>query len=184
MDDRDIVTLFRDRSENAIPRALEKYRRYCFSIASRILGDDGEAEETVSDALVKAWDTIPPADPQSLKTYLGMLTRQLAVNRFEKERAAKRGKGAAEAFDELSDVLSDRESGEMTDPIALRDALGRFLSELPAKTRGIFLRRYWYAVPTKEIAKEYSMKESAVSMLLSRTREKLRAFLTEEGFDP
>ena len=46
----------------------------------------------------------------------------------------------------------------------------------------MFVRRYFYVSSIKEIAKDYNMKESAVSMTLARTREKLRAFLEKEGF--
>ena len=44
------------------------------------------------------------------------------------------------------------------------------------------MRRYWYASSLTEIAKEYGMKESAVAMLMFRTRQKLREFLQKEGF--
>ena len=67
--------------------------------------------------------------------------------------------------------------------IALRDALNRFLSSLPRKTRNVLVRRYWYAAPIAEIAREFAMKESTVAMLLLRTRNKLKEFLSKEGFD-
>jgi DNA-directed RNA polymerase specialized sigma24 family protein len=37
--------------------------------------------------------------------------------------------------------------------------------------------------PISEIAADFSLKESAVTMLLLRTRKKLEQFLKKEGFD-
>ena len=46
----------------------------------------------------------------------------------------------------------------------------------------IFLRRYWFGDAVRDIAKALGMTENAVSVRLSRTRDKLKAYLTEEGF--
>jgi DNA-directed RNA polymerase specialized sigma24 family protein len=42
--------------------------------------------------------------------------------------------------------------------------------------------RYWYAVPVKELAREWDMTPNAVSLRLMRTRERLRAYLEEGGY--
>ena len=87
-------------------------------------------------------------------------------------------------LEELSDCVSDpSDSTEPGDSVALKDALNRFLRSLPKRTRMIFVRRYWYVSSVTDIATEYGMKESAVAMLMLRTRKKLQAFLSKEGFD-
>ena len=63
----------------------------------------------------------------------------------------------------------------------LTAALERFLESLPRQARIIFLRRYWYLLPVKDIARSLSLGESAVKMSLSRSRKKLKAFLEQEG---
>ena len=69
----------------------------------------------------------------------------------------------------------------MSEDIAIRDALNGFLGSLKTEHRKIFLRRYWYLSPVKEIAEDYSISESKVKMILLRTREKLRVHLETEG---
>ena len=59
--------------------------------------------------------------------------------------------------------------------------LDLFLESLPKDSRLIFLRRYWYVDSVPEIAARYGMTESKVKMQLSRTKEKLRLFLEQEG---
>ncbi|MBO7171065.1 MAG: sigma-70 family RNA polymerase sigma factor, partial [Clostridia bacterium] len=56
-----------------------------------------------------------------------------------------------------------------------------FLARLDARTRIIFMRRYWYAMGVKEIAESMGLSESHVSVILHRTRSKFKAYLTKEG---
>lgn len=180
MDDKQIVNLFWERSESAISETEKKYGRYCHYIAYQILASDEDAKEIVNDTFLKTWKTIPPARPEKLKPYVGMISRQLAFNRYDEQHAKKRGQMAL-VLEELAECLpTDNENGDLISGIALRDALNAFLRGLPPKTRNIFIRRYWYASSIAEIADEYSMKESSVDMLLLRTRNKLKAHLHKE----
>ena len=56
-----------------------------------------------------------------------------------------------------------------------------FLESLPRQARVIFLRRYWFLMPVKDIAKGLSVSESKVKMSLLRSRNKLRELLEKEG---
>ena len=184
MEDRQIVDLYWARSERAITETDKKYGRYCHYIAYQILSDDLDAEEIVNDTYLKTWNTVPPNYPDPLKTYVGMISNQLALNRYDERTAAKRGGGKMPLiFHELDECLADdEESIDIAESIVLRDLLNHFIWSLPKKTRNIFVRRYWYASSLAEIAQEYGMKESAVAMLMFRTRQKLREFLQKEGF--
>lgn len=176
----ELLALFNARDEDAIREAERLFGRYCRCIADRIVGES-EGEDVVNDALLKAWNTIPPQQPTHMKGYFGMLTRQLALNKLEKLTAEKRGGAPGNAaLDELAELLTD--GSDVGETVALRDALDRFLRGLPTKTRRIFLRRYWYACDLSEIAADFSMKESTVAMQLLRTRQKLQEFLRNEGF--
>ena len=87
------------------------------------------------------------------------------------------------ALDELSEIIGSGESVEATvDAYLLSDLINEFLKGLNSETRKIFVRRYWYMSPVKEIADEYGMSESKVKMSLLRTREKLRDYLQKEGY--
>ncbi len=182
MDDKDIVKLYLDRDERAITETRRKYGRYCHCIAVRITGSDPDAEEIVNDACLKAWSTIPPHTPESLKPYMGMLTRQLAVNRLEENTAQKRSGEVSVALEELSECLPDTEAGRMTEGVALRDSLDRFVKSLSERDRRVFLQRYWYACPVSEVAADCGLTVSHVTVLLLRIRKKLKAHLEKEGF--
>ena len=73
MDDKQIVALYWERSEDAIAQTEKKYGRYCHYIARNILYSDQDAEECVNDTYQKAWETMPPKKPELLSAYLGKL---------------------------------------------------------------------------------------------------------------
>ena len=95
MDDNKIIELFMDRSEQAISEASKKYGKYCHYIAYSILHNAEDSEECVNDTYLRAWNSIPPQHPNSLKTFLGKITRNLSLNKWEMLSAEKRGAGQA-----------------------------------------------------------------------------------------
>ena len=185
MDDVQILDLYWARSEDAIKETAKQYGKYCHFIAYSILHNEEDSEECVNDTYLKAWDVIPPKRPNRLSTFLGKITRNLALDRHKHSYAEKRGEGCVLlAIEELQTCLQER-SGEseekITDELALADALNRFLASLKPERRKIFMRRYWYFNSVKEIAADFGIGESKVKMLLLRTRKELGAFLEKEG---
>ena len=180
MTDSQLIELFWQRSEAAIAATDRCYGSYCRSIAYYILRNHEDAAEIVNDTWLKLWNLIPPQRPDPLKGLLGRITRQLSINRLEFQTAQKRGSSSyALALEELGEVAD----GSFLDPgeaIALREALERFLRQLPGESRRIFLKRYWYFLTVEEIAKELGLGQSKVKMRLYRTRQQLRDFLEKE----
>lgn len=185
MDDAKIVQLFWDRNEQAIPATADKYGNYCTAIAKNILGSQEDAEECVNDTYMCAWNSMPPHRPGVLSTFLGKITRNLSIKRYRHNTAGKRGGGQAPAvLDEIAELVSDTGSVEQeVDRRELVKAIDAFLGALPAKKRGIFVRRYWYFDSVSEIASRFGMTENSVSVTLSRIRLKLHNHLLERGFE-
>lgn len=183
MTDQQIVELYWERSEAAIWETQAAYEPYFHYIAWGILRNEEDVREVVNDTYLKAWQQIPPARPNPLKMFLGRITRQLAINRLEKNTAQKRGAGQYQlALEELSEYVSGQPLTDPEEQLALRDALNGFLLAQPALTRKIFVRRYWYMHSVAEIAAEFDLGESRVKMQLMRTRKRLAEYLQKEGF--
>lgn len=185
MDDQQIIALYWQRDERAIPATAEAYGAYCFRIAHNILREPQDAEECLNDVWLRAWNTMPPHRPKFLSAFLGRITRNHALNMHSLKSAQKRGGGELDlVFEELAECVSGTETTEdVLAARALAEALNEFLASLPAKKRKIFLRRYWYADSVAEIASSMGMTENHVSVTLHRQRAALRLFLTERGFD-
>ena len=183
MEDSKIIRLYWERSEQAISETAKKYGRYCHFIALNILCNESDSEECVNDTYLRVWNCIPPKQPNRLQTFLGKITRNLALNRYEKQSAKKRGGGQIPLIlDELGECISSAACTEnIVDEIVIKDALDAFLKSLPVHTRKIFVRRYWYMDSVKEIAAAYGLTENKVCVTLFRTRAKLKELFEKEG---
>ena len=181
MEDKRIVDLYWMRSESAISETDKKYGKYCHYIAERILESEEDAREVQNDTYLQVWNTVPPERPNSLRAYLGVICRNLSLNRYEASHAQKRGGEVSLALDELSECIADREEQNDVNE-RLCELLDSFLATLPKRTRRVFLRRYWYASSISEIAKDYGMSENNVTVMLHRTRKTLAQLLQKEGF--
>lgn len=181
MQDIKIIDLYFSRSEEAISQTDIKYGRYCRYIAYNILQNDEDSEECVNDTYLRAWNSIPPKRPAKLQSYLGRITRNLSLNKYEKRKASKRSDGELPLIlDELSECIGDTQK-DIASELLLRDLLNTFLYSLDTISRKVFVRRYWYASSLSDIAKEYKMTENNVSVMLHRIRKKLREALESEG---
>ena len=184
MDDNEILDLYFARSEQAIVQTDQKYGFYCYSIAKRILSDPLDAEESVNDTYLAAWQSMPPHRPSVLSAYLAKLTRRISIDLFRyRTRAKRQASEYAVSLEELSDCVSGGNTPEeILNAKALADAIGVYLRTQSKETQAAFLGRYYFLDPVKEIAAYLGITESKVKTLLFRTRVGLKEYLEKEGF--
>ena len=184
MEDRDIIELYFQINDKAIEVTNEKYGAYCTAVANNILSDLRDSEECVSDTWLRAWNAMPPKRPDYLRLFLGKITRNLALDVVKKQSRKKRGSGEYElVLDELRNVTDTAYQVESeVEKKDLQRTINEFLYALPERDCNVFLRRYFYFESTKQIADHYKIRESHVLGILSRTRQKLRMHLVQEGY--
>lgn len=184
MKDEKIIELYFQRHSSAISESDSKYGGVLRRTSFNILSSREDSEECVNDALLAAWNTIPPQKPQSLGAYLVSITRRISISRLRERYADKRGGGEyALAYDEIDACLSGGASPEAyVEAKELAHALNRFLSGLREDDRNIFVSRYWLLEPVKTTADRLSFSESRVKSSLHRSRNKLKKQLSEEGY--
>ena len=184
MDDSEIVKLFHQRDQRAIKETEQKYGALGMHTAVNLTGSRQDAEECLNDALMRLWDKIPPAKPESLGGFFLTVCRRIALDKRKMQHREKRGGGQASvAFEELSECLASPERPEeQFDKRALSSAIGSFLDTLPAESRVMFVLRYWSCLSVLEVAAECGVGESKVKMTLLRIRKKLKEYLEQEGY--
>lgn len=183
MEDNQIVALYWDRNENAIDATARKYGRYCYTIAYNILSNKEDADESVNDTYMSAWERIPPHRPTVLSTFLGKITRRISLNRWRNQTRVKRGSGEVLlALEELSDCISSNTSTEqIVEQRELAQAINTFLNTLPDTERDVFVCRYWFCASITEISSKFDITDSKTKSMLFRTRGKLKNYLMKEG---
>ena len=183
MEDAAIVDLYWQRSDRAIPETDRKYGRYCHTIAYNIISNYEDAEECVNDTWFRAWNLMPTERPSVLSAFLGAISRNLALDRYRRRTRKKRGSGETVlALDELGDCIPAHDSVErQIEEQELQQAIDAFLSTLSVPERKIFVARYWFVAPVKEIAARLDCSPGKVKTTLYRLRGRLRTYLQEEG---
>lgn len=184
MDDIKIITLYNERNESAITESNQKYGNFCYVIAFNILNDNSDSEECVNDTWYRAWNTIPPEQPASLKGFFGKITRNLALDKYKFNRRQKRGSGETElAWEELKteDISNPVEKELLLKELG--EQISLFLNKISERDRNIFISRYYFVYPVSEISERFGLNEKYVSNILSRTRKRLLKFLAERGYE-
>ena len=183
MEDHAIIELYWERSEDAISKTAAKYGGYCYAIAYNILSNNEDAEESVNDTWLAAWNTMPPRRPKLLAAFLGKMTRYISLDRWKNRTARKRGGGEVPlVLEELEECISGEDSVEKEYlQKEFAKSLNQFVENLPDTERKVFLCRYWYMDSIEDIAERFGFSESKVASMLHRTRGKLRKMLEQEG---
>lgn len=184
MEDQKIIDLYFARDEWALEMTKEKYGAYCHGLAYGILDNDADAEETVNDTWLRAWNAIPPQRPKVLKLFLAKITRNLALNTYRNRTAQKRGSGeVALALEELGECIPAQ--GDVQDALNARElsrVIQKFLQMQPRRERSMFLCRYFGIESLPAIAVRHGVTEGNARKILTRTRHKLKEYLIKEGY--
>ena len=181
MNDQEIIALYWAKEERAISATAEKYGGYCHTIAYNILYDHFEAEECVNDTYLGAWNSIPPQRPNRLAAFLGKITRNLALNRYKRNHAAKRGGEQVEiALSELENCIPDVKGVEqVAEEALLVSVINRFLVAKAKTKRNIFILRYWFLYSIRDIADMYGEREKKKKALWIRMRNELKKLIVK-----
>ncbi len=183
MNDASIIELFWNRNETAIEETDKKYGKLCGRVSLNILNNISDAEECVSDSYLTVWNSIPEDRPEHFSAYLCRIVRNLSLKRLEYNTAHKRNPELLVSFDELEGCISSKENPEnLLDAKAMGELISEFLYSQNEQSRNMFIRRYWYFDSVKKIANDYKMNEEKVSVMLFRTRKKLKKHLEKEGY--
>lgn len=181
MTDSQIIALFWERNEDAIRQTDAAYGRRLYAISDKILRSPQDAEESVSDTYMKAWESIPPQKPNYFFAYLAKICRNCSLSRLQWNSAVKRSAQVVSLTQELESCIPDHSQERKLEGEEIGRLLNLFLESLSRESRLIFMRRYWYSDSVREIAVRYHITESKVKTQLHRTRKKLQQYLAKEG---
>lgn len=183
MEDSRIIDLFFRRDEAAISETAAKYGSYCHRLAQNILSVEEDAEECVNDTWLQAWNAIPPGRPDRLGMWLGRVTRNIALNLWNKNHRKKRCAGMEQLLTELEECIPSPKTVEQNiEEKELTEMINTWLGTLPREDRILFLRRYWNGESVKELAGELAIAPGRLTKRLYRLRQSLKKRLEQEGY--
>ncbi|MGW4559993.1 RNA polymerase sigma-70 factor [Streptomyces sp. NPDC004592] len=151
---------------------FEELRPLLFSIAYRILGSVGEAEDAVQESWLR-FDA-SPARPASMKAFLSATVTRIAIDVLRSARV-RREQYVGPWFPEplLSDPYEDpARAAELADSVSVAALL--LLERLSPLERSVFVLREVFAFGFDEIAAAVGRSEAACRQLLVRGRRHMR----------
>ena len=185
MQDEEIVRMLFERNEQALIQVETKYGHRMKNIASNILDNTEDSEECYNEALLRLWNSVPPAKPENLQSYLVKITRSIAFNMINAKNAAKRkGDRYAESFEELAETInSDFNIEKNYEKKELKRIIERFLQNLSYDENRAFIGRYFYCDTYEKISEKTGLSIKRIRNLSDKARKKLAVILKKEGYD-
>lgn len=179
--DTDLVAQLAAGSQEALGQLYDRYGRLAYSVAYRVLGDSGRAEDVVQEAFLKMWNHASNFDARrgSLRTWLLTSVRNRSIDYL-------RGRGAHERQElELKPALA--EVAPRSDPwreVSLsleRSAVREAMDNLPAEQRQAVELAYFAGYSHREIADMTRVPLSTVKGRMRLALEKLSSYLQGGG---
>ena len=185
LSDETIIKLYFDRDETAITETDRKYRKYLFSIAYNVLSNDEDCDECLNDTYFRTWNAIPPTIPKTLKFFLAKITRNLAFDRYDEAKRLKRiPYDMSESLYDFENFIPSRQSlDEELESKEIGRIISNYLKNTSDKKLYIFISRYFFAMPIKDIALKLNCSESSINKEIRSIKYELSEKLNEGGID-
>ena len=183
--DEEIIELYWSRDENAIKETDKKYRKYLYSIAYNIVSDRDDCEECLNDTYMDAWNAMPTARPSVLQAFLSAIMRRSAIDCYKKRTRLKRiSSEGAQSFSELEDfIASDNDMQSEIENSNLAKIISNYVRSLSERQMYIFMSRYYFSRPIKDIVKYLGCSTSTVKKEIAKIKLGLKAKLESEGYE-
>ncbi len=180
MQDKELIELYFERDENAITETDIKYGRLCRKISFGILHNNEDSEECINSSYLKVWNAIPPKRPDNFCGYICKVVKNTAITIYKKVSKQEEN----EIYTELDSVVNYNSNVEKKlESNIISSLLNQFLLKQSEKNRTVFVARYYYNMPCKDIAEIIGVTENAIKLNLSHTRKKLSDFLQKNGIE-
>lgn len=164
----------------ALGNIIYQYTGYVRTVIrnfSRGTLSEQDIEELCADVFFSLWQ-----HRESIKSDVGFRSYLSAIARNAVKDRFKSAKPPSEDISEL-EIPCKIEVEDMAQFHETLRCLDAGLETLPERDSEIFARFYFYGESTPQIAQRMDLAESSVRSSLSRTRNKLKQYLMERGFD-
>lgn len=162
-----ILSQTQDDARERFAAAVTAHRRAMYRAARALLSSDADAEDAVSEAILRAWQAFGRLrDENALKGWLIKITVNCAHEHHRKTARVS----YTDDLEPLAGGAEDRHDFTLWDAVCA----------LPEDYRVATVLFYYEDMTTAEIAKALGIREGTVRSRLSRARNRLRTLLEEE----
>ena len=178
--DEDLMTLVERKDPGAFEILYDRHGGAAYSLAHRIVGDPGAAEDVTQEAFLSIWRSGARFDPArgSVRSWTLGVVRNRSIDALRRQA----GKAPKLDFDDDA-ALAAQPAGELTDSEAIRRETARrvrgAMRELPEEQSEVIELAYFGGFTHSEIAQMLSMPLGTVKGRMRLGLEKIRLSLAE-----
>jgi len=174
--DEELIKQIIDGREEAITILIQRYQGFAFNLASKILTNKQDAEESVQDSFVKAIKAIIAFKQESsFKTWLYRIVYNTAMNQLRKKSFISKV-----LIDDLSDAeiqLHNELMESKYDKIYITNKIKYAFDKLTPENKIIMTLYYLEQATIDEISEITLLTNNTVKVRLFRSREQLKKIL-------
>jgi RNA polymerase sigma-70 factor, ECF subfamily len=178
--DEELMPLIGEKNPDAFEVFYDRHGGVAYSLAYRIVGERGAAEDVTQEAFISIWRSGARYDAArgSVRTWMLGIVRNRAIDALR----SKTGKAPKLDFDDDS-ILEHRPAEELTDSEALRretaEEVRGALDELPGEQSKVIQLAYFGGFSHSEIAGMLGVPLGTVKGRMRLGLEKIRGELAE-----
>lgn len=185
--DDELIERLRRRDEAALAALYDRYARPAFSLALKLLHDQGLAEDVIQDVFITVWnrpEVYAPERGRFLSWLLGV-THHRSVDVLRSRAVDLRRRVSADQRDLLLDLAADPHAlADPADHVALDieiQAVRQALRQLPAEQREALSLSLLSGLTHTEIAERLGQPLGTIKTRLRLGLRKVRSALLPEG---
>jgi RNA polymerase sigma-70 factor (ECF subfamily) len=171
-DDAGLAARFAAGDPDTIRVVYQRYGRLVYSVAYKVLGDAGLAEDATQQTFLQAWRAAGSYDPaRALGAWLASIARRAAIDVYRRDR---RHRGVASLDSAESALVTTLPSVEqLSDVWEVRQAL----EKLPDQDRDLIRLQHYAELTHSEIADELAIPLGTVKSRSFRAHRRLAGLL-------
>jgi RNA polymerase sigma-70 factor (ECF subfamily) len=184
--DADLVQLVLGKSEEATRILMQRYNRRLYRVARGVVRDDGEAEDVLQEAYLRAFASLADfREEASLATWLTRIVLNEAYQRLRRRTDIPRPDINRDMEQRGAEVIPFPASQSTIDPeraMAQRQLcqlVEEAIDALPCEFRIVLIARVIEGLSVGETAAAFDIKEETVKTRLHRARRLLRDALAD-----
>jgi RNA polymerase sigma-70 factor (ECF subfamily) len=168
----DVAARFAEGDPDAVRVVYQTYGRLVYSVAYKVLGDAGLAEDATQQTFMQAWRAAGSYDPsRELGPWLATIARRAAINVYRHDKRHRSFVGLDSADPAL--VSPPPEAEQIYDVWEVR----RALDTLPAQDRELIRLQHYRELTHTEIAEHLAIPIGTVKSRTFRAHRRLAGLL-------
>ena len=173
----EIMEKFKVGDSEAFKKIFELYSRPLYFFVRKLIQDDTEAEDIVSETFRKIWQRKEHIETlANVKAFLFITARNSGIDFL---RYSKKQRISRQEFSQTNEVTEEAIINKIVETEILEHAYQK-LQKLPEKIQTIFRLHFSEGVSLKEIAERLGMTQEDIRITKFRTLQRLRKSIVKD----